>query len=863
MPSSTSHLPSAINPLAVKPKRNKPSQAARPKGDKIEAATPVPISSSRRWWFRFVALLSPLLLLALLEVGLRVIGYGFSTAFFLKAHDQERAMLTDNPRFGWRFFPPAVARAPRPLYLAAQRPPGTVRIFVFGESAAMGDPEPSYGFARQLERLLQARHPNQRIEVINAAMTAINSHVIRQISKDCKPCGADFWLILAGNNEVIGPFGAGTVFGRQAPSLAMVRFILAFKATRVGQLLGNLTRSASEPANWEGLEFFLKWPIAQDSPRLKNVYTSFEANLRDIVDSGRRSGATVLLATVPVNLRDFSPLASLHRPGLSPQQLADWQKWFSTGTQAQAAGRLGDALSDFGKAAEIDDGFAELAFQRARCELELKQVGPAEADFSRARDFDALRFRADSRINEIIRQSATAAAIPVIEADARFRSYAKDSQQVELSPPEMDRTVHNPPSRGEDTAPHQHLSLFYDHVHLNLAGNYRLALLFAEEMERHWPESQTNNMPWLSEAEVAQRLAWTGFDERRIGEEMRARLQQPPFNSQSNFRARDERWRDTLASLSAPPARYISNYQAAIALTPEDWLLHANFAALLEDAGNNSGAAAQWAEVARLMPHSPEGWANLGRFAELAGDSERAKTFLEEALKQQPDSVQARTELGILESNLGNNENARQQFRRALKLQPGFTAARVNLGLLLAHEGNVAGAAAEYREALRWQTNSVGARINLANLLATQGQTNEALSLYQQAITLEPGNPILRYNFGRVLAAENRPADALTNLQVALEQRPDMAEIHYEFAQALARVGRDTEALGEFAQAARLKPDFADARLNYGVALARGGRYSEAIIEFRAALRLHPQDERAERMLEQATRAARRSGVNP
>ncbi len=823
--------------MAVRHKRNKQNQLPSPEGHRIEAVARIPISCSRRRWFRLVAVASPLLILALLEIGLRVVGYGFPTAFFLNPHDQGRAMLTENPRFGWRFFPPAVARAPRPLYLAAQRPPGTVRIFVFGESAAMGDPEPAYGFARQLERLVQARHPNQRIEVINAAMTAINSHVIRQIANDCKAREGDFWLVLAGNNEVIGPFGAGTVFGRQAPNLATARLILMLKRTRIGELLASLSRSASEPATWEGLELFLKWPMSYDSPRLKNVYTSFEANLRDIVDWGRRSGATVLLATVPVNLRDFPPLASLHRPGLSPEKLAEWNGWFSTGTQAQAAGHFGDALSAFGKAAAIDDDFAELAFQRARCKLELKYPVYAETDFRQACDFDALRFRADSRINEIIRQTAKAAATPVIEAAARFSSYELEAEPMAQV-------------------------LFYDHVHLNFSGNYRLALLFGEEMEKHWPGGQSYNTPWLPESEVARRLAYTGFDQRRIGEEMRARLQQPPFNSQSNFRARDERWRNDLAAFSVPPARYLSNYQAAIALAPEDWLLHANFGVLLEAAGDNSGAAAQWGEVARLLPHSAEGWANLGKFAELAGDTERAKNFLETALKQQPDSVEARTEFGILEASLGHHESARQHFRRALKLQPSFTAARVNLGLLLAHEGNVTGATAEYREALRWQTNSVAARINLANLLSTQGQTNEALGLYQQAITLDPQNPILRYNFGRVLAAQNCPADALTNLQVALEQRPDMAEIHYELAQALARLGREPEALGEFAQAARLKPDFADARLNYGVALARGGLYSEAITEFREALRLRPQDERAQRMLEQATRAARARGIN-
>jgi len=815
----------------MKRKRNK---SKRPASTKSEQAPTMPsgsLSSRRRWIFRLLALLIPLLVLGTVELGLRVAGYGYPTDFFLNSNDYGPAMLTDNPKYGWRFFPPAVARAPRPLYLAAQKPANTVRIFVFGESAAMGDPEPAYGFARQLERLLQARHGEQKVEVINAAMTAINSHVIRQIAHDCEMRQGDFWLVYAGNNEVIGPFGAGTIFGRQAPSRATVLLTLALKTTRLGQWLTQITRSAKEPSTWEGLEFFLRWQLPFDSPRLKQVYASFAANLADIAELGQRSGATVLFSTIPVNLRDFPPLASLHRDGLRSDQLEEWQKWFSAGTNAQAAGQFAEALSNFRKAGEIDDSFAELAFQQAKCKLELKQTAPADTDFRRACDLDTLRFRADSPINQLIRQTAEAKKIPLIDADVEFARHADED-------------------------------IFYDHVHLNFTGNYRVAVLFAAEVEKHWPVARTNESPWLAESEIARRLANTEFDEHRVGQEMRARLQQPPFNTQSNFRARDERWRATLGALLSAPAGYVSNYQAAVTLAAEDWMLRANFARLLEAAGDNSSAATQWAEVSRLLPHSPEGWANLGSLARMAGDTERARSFLQTALKQDTDSVEARTELGILEAGLGNTEIARRLFRSALRLQPGFSPARVNLGLLLAHEGNVAGAAAEYREALRRNPDNVEARINLANLLATHGETSEALALYEKAITLEPKNPVARYNFGRVLAAENHPAEAVTNLAIALQQRPAMAEIHFELGRALARLGREPEALGEFAQAVRLKPDLADAHLNYGVALARSRRFSEAVAEFRETLRLSPQDQRAQRMLEQAERSAGTEGGN-
>jgi len=40
-----------------------------------------------------------------------------------------------------------------------------------------------------------------------------------------------------GNNEMVGPFGAATVFGAKAPPLGFVRLNLAIQKTRVGQLL--------------------------------------------------------------------------------------------------------------------------------------------------------------------------------------------------------------------------------------------------------------------------------------------------------------------------------------------------------------------------------------------------------------------------------------------------------------------------------------------------------------------------------------------------------------------------------------------------------------------------------------------------
>src|SRR2546422_2785046 len=116
-------------------------------------------------------------------------------------------------------------------------------------------------------------------------MTGINSHTILPIARDCARAAGDIWVLYMGNNEVVGPFGAGTVFGPQAPGLAFIRATIALKRSRVVQLFDELRRrlKAGEPAEWEGMEMFLKQQIRGTDRRMEVVYHHFQQNLRDIL----------------------------------------------------------------------------------------------------------------------------------------------------------------------------------------------------------------------------------------------------------------------------------------------------------------------------------------------------------------------------------------------------------------------------------------------------------------------------------------------------------------------------------------------------------------------------------------------------
>ena len=281
------------------------------------------------------------LLLGALEAGLRIACYGYSPHFV------RRAKLPDGET-GWRenrwctapYFSPALVRRPQAFRLPEKKAPRTYRIFVLGDSAAMGDPEPSFSIGRVLGAMLRAAYPEERFEVVNAAVTAINSHIERGIADDCARLEPDLFIVYAGNNEVIGPFGPSGVFTPFLGSEAAVRTAVWLKGTRTGQLFSAAARvgageTGGAGADWGGMQMFLKQQIAADDPRLAAVREHFRENLRAIAATAHRAGAATLLCTVLTNQRDFAPFMSQHRRDLSADDLARWQT-ASTSSMRQA-----------------------------------------------------------------------------------------------------------------------------------------------------------------------------------------------------------------------------------------------------------------------------------------------------------------------------------------------------------------------------------------------------------------------------------------------------------------------------------------------------------------------------------------------
>src|SRR4030042_7117972 len=230
----------------------------------------------RLWLFRVIVLtFIPALLFLLLEAGLRIAGYGYPADAMIRYKMNGQVFYCDNVKFCWRFFPKAIDREFNPFKLSSVKSENAYRIFILGSSAAQGEPDGAFGFGRFLQVMFQDRSPNINIEVILAATAAINSHVVVEIAKDCAQHEPDLFIVYLGNNEVTGPYGAGTVFAPLSPHFSVIRTGIAVRATRLGQMLTNLTEWVGilkgRPAAWRGLEMFLDKQIRADDRHLEAV----------------------------------------------------------------------------------------------------------------------------------------------------------------------------------------------------------------------------------------------------------------------------------------------------------------------------------------------------------------------------------------------------------------------------------------------------------------------------------------------------------------------------------------------------------------------------------------------------------------
>jgi tetratricopeptide (TPR) repeat protein len=533
-----------------------------------------PLRVNWKKWIAVAAVSSAVLLSV--EAFLRLTGSGHQSSFFI---DEADGASRSNYHFGRLYYPPELLRGAYPSRFSTKKPPGTKRIFVLGESAAAGYPDPAFSFPRVLESLLRNACSEISWEIINTGVTAMNSHAIRLIADESARYEADAAIIYMGNNEVVGPYGPGSLLGGSAMPLSLIRAVTWLRSTRTGQALqavADLIMRRGRPDSWSGLDMFQNAKVSADDPALGRVYANFETNLRGIIAALRARGVPVILGTVASNMTDCPPLGSGEK---NDAALAAYEQ----GLALRAEGRIPEAAES------------------------LRQ----------ARDTDILRFRADSRINAIIRQVAAEENVTLFDVEEDFLGL------------QLSSTDHDTP-------------LFFEHVHFTLEGNRELALASARKLADLWREQLPCLNPdvfaSVTREQIADDLGYTALAEGYSIGSIVVMLGKPPFAGQPGHTERIGRWNAKLRAidekLTGPYlAGAIHQLERAVGQRPRDGSLWFWLARHYEDRKRWSEAETAYRRSLEVLPGNPAVLAQLGDLLWAQGRKTEAVACFEKFLQ--------------------------------------------------------------------------------------------------------------------------------------------------------------------------------------------------------------------------------------
>jgi tetratricopeptide (TPR) repeat protein len=744
-----------------------------------------------RWLARgLLALGAPLVLLLGTEGVLRISGYGASTDLFIP--DATPGFYRTNPHFTSSYFPPQFDITPLNFRIARTKEAGHVRIFVLGESAVRGTPEPGFGFASQLGPQLRAAYPGRAIEVYNLGIVAINSHVIYQAMRQVLAFQPDLLVVYMGNNEVVGPYGPGSATFSGMPPLPVIRASIWVGGTRTGQLIRHIAnRFSASPGTsleWKGMSTFEGKTVRGDDPRLEAVYHNFEANLRDIVGIAQRAGVKIVLSTVVANLKDSPPFASLHRKGLTDPELKEWTVHYGAGLKSWELGHTDDAWRELAAALKIDPDYAEAHFVMGRV---LGDVGTREgsrAEYLEALHWDALRFRPDPRINEIVR---------TVASDLKAGVFLVDAAR-ELG---SDRASTTPPAGRE---------LLLEHVHFNWDGNRRMARMLAEACASSLFGPPSASAAWLDEKGCADAVGYTGVGRVRMLTEMQAIRGKPPFTGQLTFGEDQFRYQRelNLASQAATSTGALdaarTQLETATKLIPEDPNLEFQLSEVEAQCGQRGLELQALDRMLELEPRTPDLLVRRARsLASLQRGAEAEDNVLE-ALRLDPYNLPSYTALVEILKLTGRVDLGRDVFKMALARDPASGFIRLSYADLLFFHGDKDEAVRECRAVLEREPGDADALRRLVSLDDAAGREAEAFELMAAARVSQPLNFENDLALARIYDGRGDEDNAAACLTDAARGGPATAQLHLYLARHLRKEGRRDDALVELARARRI-----------------------------------------------------------
>lgn len=460
------------------------------------------LTPARRRAFRIAALALPFLLLGAVEVGLRLAGRGGYPPFLREAGrlpSGETLCLVEPAASKPYFF----ANPDRPGYaeqtnFRMPKPAGTVRIFLVGESAAKGYPQPrNLSMSAFLQEMLQAAWPGRTVETINLGTTAVASFPLVYQVRDALRYDPDLFLFYVGNNEFFGAYGTGSLNAAGRLSPRALRILRGLRGSALFQTLNEALRPKSDGSRTLMEEMMGRAAIPAESPLRAAAARNLEINLIAMLAKTRAAGVPAIVCTTASNEADLAPLGPDDEAGADPAQRAEARRLLAEG-EARLAEQPAAAAEAFRRAAACAPRNARARFELGRALAAAGDREGAREAFLAARDLDTLPWRPTSQTEAAIRSAARRMGVPLADVAERFR---------QASP--LGATGHE--SAG-------------DHVHLTLHGQALAARCMAETMSSLTGPLQLSAgaLARLPDSEdLARRLGANPYDEYRVNHTLR------------------------------------------------------------------------------------------------------------------------------------------------------------------------------------------------------------------------------------------------------------------------------------------------------------------------------------------------------
>lgn len=142
-------------------------------------------------------------------------------------------------------------------------------------------------------------------------------------------------------------------------------------------------------------------------------------------------------------------------------------------------------------------------------------------------------------------------------------------------------------------------------------------------------------------------------------------------------------------------------FKQALALTPEDEVLHYNIGIAYKGMGDVTNAELHYREALRLLPDYPEVHNNLGNLLLQTKRWDEAEEQLTAAVQLMPEDASVQNNLGILRQRQHRTNDALACFQKAVACDTNYWQGHFNLGQALLMTGDRERGISELRETLR------------------------------------------------------------------------------------------------------------------------------------------------------------------